>query len=196
MAETTTTTPGHRSSHRDLDPDVVQRFTQGDVDALGQIYDRFARPVWSIAMRVLNDRHLAEDAVNEVFMRIWKTAATFDPARPMAPWLFTVARRTALDVYRREFRPTRGAHEEETDVGEDQPGIEHAWEAWEIQLALEQLNDEERQIIRMAHFEGLTQTEVAERLSIPVGTVKSKSHRAHRRLASLLRHLVPAEGAA
>ena len=169
-------------------------FSQGDTDALGQVFDLYSRPIWSVAMGVLRNRQLADDATQEAFMRAWRAADRFDPNRSLAPWLMTIARRTALDVLRRENRPTRGDHEEEQDVVVNLPGIERAWETWEIKAALEQLPDEERQVVWFAHYHGMSHPQVAEQLGIPVGTVKSRSFRAHKRLASLLRHVV-AEGA-
>ncbi|WP_158221180.1 RNA polymerase sigma factor [Kineosporia sp. R_H_3] len=173
-----------------LDPSVVDAFRAGDGDALAAVYDRYSRAVWSVAMTVLRDRALAEDATQETFLRAWRAAATFEPGRPLAPWLLTVARRTAVDVHRREARPTQGGHAAEQDVVVQLPGLEHVWEAWEVRLALDALPDDERAIIRMSHFEEMTHREIAEALDVPVGTVKSRSHRGHRRLAASLAHLV------
>lgn len=169
---------------------MVAAFRAGDVEALGAVYDRFSRAVWSVAMTVLHDRGLAEDATQETFLRAWRGAADFDLGRPLAPWLLTIARRTAIDVLRRESRPTQGGHDGEQDVVVRVPGIEHAWEAWEIRLALDALPEDERAVVRMSHFEELTHSEIAAVLDVPVGTVKSRSHRAHRRLAGRLAHLM------
>ena len=176
--------------------DVTLRrsFCEGDVDALGQVFDRHSRQVWSVAMGVLRDRSLADEATQEAFMRAWRAADRFDPSRSLAPWLMTIARRTALDVLRRENRPTRGDHEQEQDVVVHLPGIERAWETWEIRSALEQLPTEEREVVWLAHFHGMSHPQVADHLNIPVGTVKSRSFRAHKRLAALLQHVV-SEGA-
>lgn len=179
-----------------LPPAVVDAFCAGDVPALGAVYDHYARAVWSIALGVLRDRELAEDATHEAFMRAWRAAGRFDRSRDLGPWLMTIARRTALDVLRRESRPTRGGHAPETDVGVADPGIERAWETWQVRLALQELSTAERQIVGLAHFGGLSQVQIAERLDLPLGTVKSRSHRAHRRLAALLGHLVDAEAGA
>ena len=127
-------------------------------------------------------------------MRAWKAAERYDPARPLAPWLLTIARRTALDVIRRETRPTRGGHEPEQDVVLNLPGIERAWETWEVKSALSRLPAEEREVVWFAHFHGMSHPQIADQLGVPVGTVKSRSHRAHKRLASLLSHVI-AEGA-
>lgn len=177
-----------------LEPEIAEAFCRGDTDALGAVFDVFSGAVWSVAMSVLRDRQLAEDATQEAFMRAWRSADRFDPTRPMGPWLLTIARRTALDVYRREFRPTRGGHVEEQDVGFDVPGIERAWEVWEVKLALDRLPEAERVVVRLAHFAGMTHPQIASELELPVGTVKSRSHRAHSRLASMLAHLIEPSG--
>lgn len=146
-------------------------------------------------MGVLRNRQLADDATQETFIRAWRGADKFDPDRPLGPWLNTIARRTALDVLRRENRPTRGDHEQEQDVVVHLPGIERAWETWEIKQALAQLADEERSVIWLSHFHGMSHPQIAEHLGVPAGTVKSRSFRAHKRLAALLGHVVTAEGA-
>jgi RNA polymerase sigma-70 factor, ECF subfamily len=173
-----------------LDRVVLTAFSEGSVAALATVYDRYSRAVWSVAMGVLGDRSLAEDATQETFLRAWRAAATYDPDRGLAPWLFTIARRTAIDVHRREARPTQGGHGVEQDVVIRMPGIERAYETWEVRAALSELPADERDVVRMSHFEEMTHREIADALQVPVGTVKSRSHRAHRRLAERLAHLV------
>ncbi len=173
----------------ELDRDVLDAFRTGDPDALAAVYRRYARPVWGLAMTILRDRQLAEDAVTEAFLRAWRVAATYDPDRALGPWLFTIARRAALDTLRRESRPTRGGHEPEQDAAVDPPSLSAVWEAWQVRTALAELPEDERDIVRLAHYEGLSHAEIAGTLEIPMGTVKSRSHRAHRRLADRLRHL-------
>lgn len=175
---------------RDVAQPVIEAFCAGDVDALAAVYDHYSRAVWAVTMSVLRNRQLAEDATQETFMRAWKGADRFDSSRSLTPWLVTIARRTALDVHRREFRPTRGAHAQEQEVAIHLPGIERAWEVWEVKLALEQLPEDERMVVGLAHFQGLSQPQIAARLEIPLGTVKSRSFRAHKRLAMLLAHLI------
>jgi RNA polymerase sigma-70 factor (ECF subfamily) len=172
-------------------PDVRAAFRDGDVAALGTVYDRYSRGVWSVAMSVLRDRALAEDATQEVFLRAWRASATFDPRRELAPWLFTIARRTAVDLLRSETRPTQGGHVAEEDGAVvAMPGIEHAYETWQVRLALDELPEDERTVVRLSHFEQMTHREIADALAVPLGTVKSRSHRAHRRLAERLAHLM------
>jgi len=145
-------------------------------------------------MAVLRDRQLADEATQETFMRAWRASDRYDPSRPLAPWLLTIARRTALDVIRRESRPTRGGHEPERDVPLHVPGIERAWETWEVKSALNRLPADERDVVWFAHFHGMSHPQIADQLGVPVGTVKSRSHRAHKRLASLLSHMISEGG--
>jgi RNA polymerase sigma-70 factor (ECF subfamily) len=168
---------------------TLVRFRDGDPDALGEVYDRYARSVWGVAMTITHADHLAQEAVQETFIRAWKSAATYDPERDLGPWLLTIARYTAVDLVRRELRPTRGGHEAEQDAVVEAPDLDGAWMSWAVQEALRQLTDHEREIIRLSFFDDLTHAQIAERLELPLGTVKSRSHRAHRRLAELLAHL-------
>jgi RNA polymerase sigma-70 factor (ECF subfamily) len=140
-------------------------------------------------MSITRADHLAQEAVQEIFIRAWNAAPSYDPTRDLGPWLMTIARHASLDLVRRELRPTRGGHEVETDVVVEEPGIDQVWVSWEIQEALGRLTPDEREIVRLSFFEDLTHVQVAERLGVPVGTVKSRSHRAHRRLAEFLVHL-------
>jgi RNA polymerase sigma-70 factor, ECF subfamily len=168
---------------------TLARFRDGEVDAFSEVYDRYARPVWAVAVKVTLTDQLAEEAVQETFIRAWQAASSYDPARDIGPWLLTIARRTALDVMRRELRPTRGGHEAERDAAVESPGMDQAWTAWAVREALGSLGPEEREIVRLSFFEDLTHVQISQRLGLPVGTVKSRSHRAHRRLAELLANL-------
>ncbi|WBB52551.1 sigma-70 family RNA polymerase sigma factor [Verrucosispora sp. WMMD573] len=174
---------------RELPPAVLVRFRAGDADALGEVYDRYSRPVWAVAMTVTRADHLAQEALQETFIRAWRSASTYDPERDLGPWLLTIARYTALDLIRRELRPTRGGHETEQDAVVEAPDLDVAWLSWTVQEALGQLADHEREIIRLSFFDDLTHAQIAQRLDLPLGTVKSRSHRAHRRLAELLAHV-------
>lgn len=169
---------------------VRERFQSGDLDALGEVYNIYSGPVHSVVRGVLGPGGHTDDAVQETFMRAWRGAASFDPSRSLGPWLFTIARRTAIDVLRREARPNRSDHDELTEnVSVDLPGIEEAWERWEIRVAMDKLPKEEKAVLMLSHYHGYTHPQIAEHLNIPAGTVKSRSHRAHQRLAGLLQHL-------
>jgi RNA polymerase sigma-70 factor (ECF subfamily) len=181
--------PSRRARGDELPAATLQRFREKDPDALGEVYDRYRRAVWAVALSITRADHLAQEAVQEIFIRAWNAAATYDPTRDLGPWLMTIARHASLDLIRRELRPTRGGHEAETDVVVEETGIDEVWLSWEIQEALRRLSDDEREIVRLSFFEDLTQVQVAARLGLPLGTVKSRSHRAHRRLAELLKHL-------
>ncbi|MCI0425153.1 MAG: sigma-70 family RNA polymerase sigma factor [Actinobacteria bacterium] len=169
-----------------MDHEVLERFRQGDETAVKAVYERYAGPVFAVALGILGDRELAADATQQTFIKAWKAASTYDPQREFSPWIYAIARRTAIDIYRAE---TRSRTHGETDVAVVSPGLETAWEVFEVRLALERLPDNEREVLRLNHLEGLSHAEIAERLDIPLGTVKSRSHRAHRRLLELLRHL-------
>ncbi len=178
------------SDRHELPQPVLDAFAAGSVDALGQVYGRYHRPVLTVVTKTLDRSAMVDDAVQEVFLRAWRSAGRYDPARPLGPWLFTIARRTAIDVLRREMRPTRGDHDEQDDlpvVGLDEDEL---WRSWEVRRAIDRLPVDEAQVVRLAHLHGFTHREISERLGLPIGTVKSRSHRAHRRLAAMLRHLM------
>jgi RNA polymerase sigma-70 factor (ECF subfamily) len=173
------------------DTELNRRFRHGDESAVREIYDRYGGAMFAVAMSMLGDRELAAECVQQAFVKAWRAAQTFDPDRELRPWLATITRRTAIDVHRREARLRSEAHEEVDDVVMPL-AFERTWETFEVRAALDQLPPDEREVVRLAHFEGMTHSEIADVLHVPVGTVKSRSHRAHRRLAELLAHLVEA----
>src|SRR5918912_3446751 len=169
------------------DGEVIQRAAGGDRSAFEQLYERYARPVFGLALRRLGDRGRAEDAVQETFASIWRSAATYRPDRgPGAPWLYAVARNAIVDRARNRTEipadiPDEPAHEATPD---DQ--AEQSWVSWRVHRALEELNEREREVISLAYWSGLSQSEVAEFLGIPLGTVKTRTRAALMRLAELL----------
>jgi RNA polymerase sigma factor (sigma-70 family) len=171
-------------------PDVVVGFVNGEPDAVRTVYREYGKLVYAVAYKVLGDRSLAEEAAQEAFVRAWRGAASYDPSRELGPWMATIARRTAIDVYRRAARRAHGSLDE-SDPGlvELPPSVERAYDVWEVRRALAQLPPEEATLVRLQHLDGLTQSEVAQRMGIALGTVKSRTFRAHRRLAGLLGHL-------
>jgi RNA polymerase sigma factor (sigma-70 family) len=176
------------------EPDLTAKFAAGDPDSVRVVYQRYGRLVYAVAFKLLGERGLAEEATQQTFLSAWRAAASFDVSRELGPWLTTIARRTAIDIHRREVRRPIGVGLEQVDPSAPElvtrpVGIETAYEIWEVRRALDELPDDERQLVRLAHFEGLTHTEIAARLHVPVGTVKSRTFRAHRRLATLLGHL-------
>jgi len=166
--------------------EVLERFRAGDEAALKTVYERFRGPVFAISVSILRDHGLAADATQQTFVKAWKSASTYDPDREPGPWIYAIARRTAIDIYRKRQRSVVSDSVDRVDLP---PSLDTIWEVFEVRAALDQLPDEEREVMRLSHFEGLTHTEIAEHMGIPVGTVKSRSHRAHRRLLELLAHL-------
>jgi RNA polymerase sigma-70 factor, ECF subfamily len=175
---------------------VVEGFRAGEPDAVRAVYRRYAGAVHTVARSVVGaDDELCADIVQQTFTKAWRAARTFDGERELAPWLYAIARRTAIDALRAERRPTRGDHEPEVDAGVSGHSFEQTWEAHEVRSAIDGIPADEREVVRLAHLHGLTHPEIAARLGIPVGTVKSRLHRAHRRLAGALSHLLPEEPA-
>lgn len=171
-----------------MDRQRRERFAAGDRSSLRDVYGEFGRPIYSLAYRILGDHGLAEEVVQVTFLNAWRGAGRFDPTRDMAPWLYTIARRAAIDIYRRERRHPVSS-EADTDIAVLPTSLDQTWEAWQVHLALNEITEEEREIVRCTHFLGMTHEQTAEHLGIPIGTVKSRSHRAHSRLAGLLSHL-------
>lgn len=175
----------------DGERDVEGRFARGDADAVREVYQRYGRLVYSVAYRVLGDAGLAEDATQQTFLQAWRAASSYDPARELGPWLATIARRTAISVHRQ----VRGHSSiDSLDPGHPAlftppPSAEQIYDVWEVRRAVDTLTDQDRELIQLQHYREFTHTEIADRLDIPIGTVKSRSFRAHRRLAGLLGHL-------
>ena len=168
-----------------------ESFRDGDAQAVRAVYRSYGRLVFAVAYRILGDAALVEEATQQAFLNAWRAAAHFDTDRELTPWLAAIARRAAIDVYRREsVRPTQPL--DSVPIGHYALSIEPdaaVHDAWEIRRAVEQLPRDEREIVQLQHFEELTHREIAARLKMPVGTVKSRSFRAHKRLVSLLGHL-------
>lgn len=171
------------------DEAVVALLARGDELALGELYDRFGRPAYGLALRVLRDDRLAEDAVQEAFLAAWRTSGAFDPGRGKASaWLFTLVHRRAVDLVRREERrrtePLTGGEEPEAP-GTDQEAFLRL-QRERVQVALKQLPDAQREAIELAYYGGFTQSELAERLGQPLGTIKSRMFGGLSRLRELL----------
>ena len=170
------------------DQRLLRRFRSGDPEAVRQLYQRYGRAVFTVAYRSLGDRTLAEDVVQQTFVQAWRAASRFDDSKDPAPWLYAIARRAAVDAYRRERRH-RVDRDDDTEIVALGASFEGLWEAWEVRAALDKLSEDERSVIEATHYHGFTHEEAADELGVPVGTIKSRSHRAHKRLAVLLDHL-------
>lgn len=167
---------------------IMRRLANGDASAISLLYEQFGRAVFTVCYRALGDKMLAEDATQQAFIQAWRAASTFDLAREPAPWLYAIARRAAVDVYRKERRH-RANRIDDPEIVALPPSFEGMWEAWEVRRAIDRLAEEERQVVKLTFLHGFTQEETARQLGIPLGTVKSRAFRAHRRLAVLLAHL-------
>jgi RNA polymerase sigma-70 factor (ECF subfamily) len=176
----------------------IAGFRAGDADAVRAVYREYGRLVYAVALRTLGDRQLAEEATQQTFVKAWQAATAYDADRDMGPWLGTIAKRTAIDIHRREARravlPLDSVPPAHPAAVEEPPSVERASDAWEVRQAVDDLPPDEREVVRLQHLEQLTHPEIAERLGIPMGTVKSRSFRAHKRLAARLGHLRNATG--
>ncbi|HEY2326466.1 MAG TPA: sigma-70 family RNA polymerase sigma factor [Gaiellaceae bacterium] len=170
------------------DGELIQRAATGDRGAFEDLYRRYARPVFGLALRRLGDRGRAEDAVQETFASIWRSAASYKPDRgPGAPWLYAVARNAIVDRARTRTDTPTELLEEQPDEGvgpSDQ--AEQSWVAWRVHAALEELPEREREVIALAYWSGMSQSEVAEFLGLPLGTVKTRTRAALAHLATVL----------
>jgi RNA polymerase sigma-70 factor (ECF subfamily) len=171
---------------------LARRLLAGGEAGFGEVYRAFRGRVYGIALHVLADPGLAEEASQLAFLRLWRARDRYDPARSLEAWIFGITRRAAIDVYRRERRrpPTVPLSDREPSV--DALSVERLWLVWAVRRAVQALPPGEAAVIRLAHFGHLTQAEIAAHLNVPLGTVKSRSHRAHRRLATALAHLLDA----
>ena len=169
------------------DGELIQRAADGDRSAFELLYQRYARPVFGLALRRLGDRGRAEDAVQETFASIWRSARTYRPERgPGAPWLYAVARNAIVDRGRARPEPVAELPEEPSPDAGPADHAEQSWVAWRVHRALEELPEREREVIALAYWSGLSQSEVAEFLGIPLGTVKTRTRAALQRLAQIL----------
>ncbi|HEY4621095.1 MAG TPA: sigma-70 family RNA polymerase sigma factor [Gaiellaceae bacterium] len=183
-----------RRQHAHLsDEALVALVARRDENALAELYDRVGRIAYGLALRVLRDDRLAEDAVQEGFLTVWRTAAAFRAERAKAStWILTLVHRRAVDLVRREER--RRAEPLPDDIATEsgsvvEPTDEAAWLRFErerVQNALRQLPDVQREAIELAYYGGFSQSELAERLGVPLGTIKSRMFAGLARLRELL----------
>ena len=175
------------------DEALVALVARGDEGALAELYDRVSRIAYGLALRVLRDERHAEDAVQEAFLQVWRNAASFRAERAKAStWIVTLVHRRAVDIVRREER--RRAEPLETDThaeAADPAGSaeEEAWLGFErdrVQSALRALPDAQRETIELAYYGGYSQSELADRLGVPLGTVKSRMFAGLARLREVL----------
>ena len=173
------------------DEALVALVARGDEAALAELYDRVGRVAYGLAFRVLRDDRLAEDAVQEAFLGVWRTAASFSADRAKAStWILTLVHRRAVDLVRREERRRADPLDEATsDLATSESAEDAAWLGFErerVQAGLRQLPHAQREAIELAYYGGFSQSELAERLGVPLGTIKSRMFAGLTRLRELL----------
>ncbi len=172
------------------DEALVALAARSEQSALAELYDRFGRPAYGLALRILRDESLAEDAVQEAFLTLWRTSARFVPERGKAStWILTLVHRRAVDLVRREERRRADAIDQAPEQVSRDAVDEEAWlrlQRERVQDALRKLPDQQREAIELAYYGGFTQSELAERLGQPLGTIKSRMFMGLARLRELL----------
>ncbi len=175
------------------DDDLLVACAEGDEQALGSLYDRFGQVAYGLALRVLRDAALAEDAVQEAFLQVWRQAARFDRSRGTAStWILTIVHRRAVDLVRSQAGfnalpdqlETMGDHAFVAESAADDVVLGEA--QGEIRAALATLSRAEREVLGLAYWWGFTQSQIATALGIPTGTVKSRTFNALVRLREAL----------
>ncbi|WP_236588276.1 RNA polymerase sigma factor [Tumebacillus amylolyticus] len=175
------------------DLELLRQVAGGDREALGMLYDRYERLVYSLAYRVVQDPQTAEEVVQDVFTRVWQKHALYDPAlAKFSTWLLQVARNRAIDVLKSRRRQQESVSDDTLlqTVADASPQTEEqvlqAIEQEEIRDAMRELNPEQRDVIHWMYFDGWTQQEISNRQDIPLGTVKSRVRLALNRLRQTL----------
>ena len=169
------------------DAELLVRVAERDREAFELLYHRYVRSVMGIALRRLRDRGRAEVAVQETFTSIWRSAASYRPERgPAAPWLYAVARNAIVDRLRARTEPAAEVPETASPEAGPLERAESSYVSWRVHRALEELPEKEREVVELAYWSGLSQSEVADYLHIPLGTVKTRTRSALARLATVL----------
>ncbi len=180
------------------DGDLVLRLQRRDPQALADLYDRYGRLVFSLILRVVRDTGIAEDLVQETFLRVWNRVQGFEAGKgSIGPWLLAVARNRAIDYLRSAGGRERNAMDLEETIhpalsSDMEQGILNSDRIRRVKAAMDKLSPHQRQAIELAYFEGLSQSEMAERMGQPLGTVKTWVRTALRSLRDELGTAVPA----
>ncbi len=173
------------------DVDLLHAVARGDELALGSLYDRYRIILFGMLMRILNSREEAEDVLQEVLLQVWRRAADFDEqrGRPFT-WLVTLARSRAIDRLRQLGARRRlvdsAAQNTPEEASDAVKNTLHSEQREIVQRALAELPEEQRRILILAYFDGLTQSEIAAKISTPLGTVKTRMRSGMIKLRELL----------
>ena len=173
------------------DEQLLQLVALRHEEALGELYDRFGRATYALAFRVLRDRHLAEDSVQDAFLDVWRTAGRFRAGCDVRTWIMVIAHRRAVDLVRREQRCRRLPAEPAPACAGSDELAEQRHVARRVRCALERLPSSQRRLLELAYYGGFTQRELAEQLGVPLGTVKSRMFAGLARLRELLKDETP-----
>jgi RNA polymerase sigma-70 factor (ECF subfamily) len=177
------------------DPSLIRLLTRRQVDAISELYNRYGRLVFSLAMNSIGDAAVAEEIVQDVFMRVWEKASTYDASiAKVSTWLTSITRHRVIDEFRRGKRRPDKVSVSWTDLSpEDAPYSSGPEEEVELSLqnkfvrkALNTLSIGEREALALAYFKGYSHSEIAEHLGIPLGTVKTRIRMAMQKLRLIL----------
>jgi len=167
-----------------------------DHQAMAELYDRFSRPVFSLAYRILREERAAEDVVQDVFLGFWQRPFSYvDDRGTFAPWILRVTRNRAIDVLRKRSRERSPGPDEQATLFEERiidPEPEPSDQVWtmavagRVRAAMGELTEAQQQVIELAYFQGMTQSEMAEHLDTPLGTIKTRVRTALRRLSEIM----------
>ena len=173
------------------DEQLMNRLDGPEVEAaLSRLYDRYGRTVYGVGLKILGDRSLAEELVQDVFLKVWRSSGTFDPSRAsFSTWLYRVTRSAAIDLHRKRAYKVHPIPDGESHVlaardlsAGPQEVVDESWLSWRVSRALEVLDTPHREVIELAYFGGLSQREISEQTGAPLGTVKSRTARAFKSL--------------
>lgn len=180
-----TADPGTKGNEaEESDAELIARVASGESRALGVLYDRYSRVVYSFAVRIVSDPQLAEEVMQEVFFRVWQQGGAFSSTRgSLITWLLSITHNLSIDEVRKRNRRPQKAESEDPELllgGVADTGSDIEEEVWlsgvraAITQALDRLPREQREVIELAYFRGLTQREIAEHLQQPLGTIKTR----------------------
>jgi RNA polymerase sigma-70 factor, ECF subfamily len=184
----------HQTDEAVRDEQLISDVAQGDRGAFELLYDRYAPAVFGLALKMLGDREVAEEAVQEIFWRVWQRAKSFERGRSFAPWLFGIAHNYCIDELRRRRARPQSVYEDETNpvlssIADDADVGEAALQREQRRIvagALQELPPEQREALELAYFGGLTQQEIATQLGNPLGTIKTRMRLGLQKLRGIL----------
>ncbi len=185
-------------SERLEDLQLIKLIALKDAPALEQLYDRYEKAIYCFAHRIVNDVMMAEEVVQELFMRIWNFAERYEATQgKLSTWMFTLTRNIAIDILRKKQNRIQKQLAEQQQLNaipdsrkatEEQ--VENNWVGDEVRKAMKALNEDQQMVVEWIYYQGLTQQEVAERYEIPLGTVKSRVRLAMKQLKQRLVNVV------